>query len=105
MKKLQVALLVTIASAVMLAGCGKDTTPVTGSDAEIIESAVTSTEDTEATEATDTTTEIDKEVFDDVPPEEGMVRSKITNEWIDAELYDQRPLAVMIPNESSAIPH
>ena len=105
MKKLQVALLVTIASAVILAGCGNDTTPVTGSDAEVIESAVTSTEDTEATEATDTTTEIDKEVFDDVPPEEGMVRSKITNEWIDEELYDQRPLAVMIPNESSAIPH
>ena len=35
----------------------------------------------------------------------GMVRSKLTNEWIDASLYNERPLAVMIPNEVSAVPH
>ena len=35
----------------------------------------------------------------------GMVRSKLTNEWIDASIYDERPLAVVIPNEVSAIPH
>jgi hypothetical protein len=35
----------------------------------------------------------------------GMVHSKLTNEWIDASLANKRPLAVMIPNEISAIPH
>lgn len=42
---------------------------------------------------------------DSQPPEEGMVRSRITNEWIDAEAADTRPIAVMVPNESAAIPH
>lgn len=43
-------------------------------------------------------------VDDDVPPEEGMVRSKLTNEWVTAETGNLRPLAVMIPNDKSAIP-
>lgn len=51
-------------------------------------------------------TDIQIVVEDDVqPPKEGMVRSRITNEWVDAEVADTRPLAVMIPNENSAIPH
>ena len=41
----------------------------------------------------------------DLPPEEGMVRSKLTNEWISPELANRRPLAVMTPNQSAAIPH
>lgn len=39
------------------------------------------------------------------PPREGMVRSRLTNEWVDAEVAQTRPIAVMIPNESAAIPH
>ena len=39
------------------------------------------------------------------PPVEGMVRSPLTNEWIDAEAAATRPIAVMVPNESAAIPH
>lgn len=42
---------------------------------------------------------------DTQPPTEGMVRSRITNEWTDAETAGTRPIAVMIPNESAAIPH
>lgn len=42
---------------------------------------------------------------DTAPPREGMVRSRLTNEWIDAEAAATRPIAVMIPNESAAIPH
>lgn len=42
---------------------------------------------------------------DDIPPEEGMVRSKLTNEWVSADIGTLRPLAVMIPNDSSALPH
>ncbi len=36
---------------------------------------------------------------------EGMVRSRLTNEWIDEAAADLRPIAVMIPNESNALPH
>ena len=42
---------------------------------------------------------------DTLPPEEGMVRSPLTNEWVDADVANTRPIAVMTPNESSAIPH
>lgn len=41
---------------------------------------------------------------DTTPPDPDMVRSRLTNEWIDKEIAGQRPIAVMIPNESNAIP-
>ena len=44
-------------------------------------------------------------VDDSLPPAEGMVRSRLTNEWVDGTIADTRPLAVIIPNESAAIPH
>lgn len=40
---------------------------------------------------------------DEVP--EGFYRSELTNEIISEELKDQRPIAVMIDNESIALPH
>ncbi|MDE7414875.1 MAG: DUF3048 domain-containing protein [Lachnospiraceae bacterium] len=36
---------------------------------------------------------------------EGMYRSEITNEWIDESLKNQRPIAVMVDNEKTALPH
>ncbi|MDR0964679.1 MAG: DUF3048 domain-containing protein [Clostridium sp.] len=42
---------------------------------------------------------------DSVPPQEGMKRSRLTNEWVSEEVADTRPIAVMTPNEISAIPH
>jgi len=42
---------------------------------------------------------------DDQPPAEGMVRSLLTNEWINEEIANIRPIAVITPNESVAIPH
>lgn len=37
-------------------------------------------------------------------PYEGMARSPLTNEWIDEKLAKIRPIAVMTPNESNALP-
>lgn len=34
-----------------------------------------------------------------------MYRSELTNEWIDASLAQQRPVAIMVDNESKALPH
>lgn len=42
---------------------------------------------------------------DSQPPREGMVRSRLTNEWVEKETAETRPIAVMIPNEAAAIPH
>lgn len=42
---------------------------------------------------------------DSKPPRDGMVRSRLTNEWVDASVAATRPIAVMIPNELNAIPH
>lgn len=36
---------------------------------------------------------------------EGCYRSELTNEWIPEELKDQRPIAVMVDNEKTALPH
>lgn len=41
---------------------------------------------------------------DTQPPHEGMQRSPLTNEWVDADVVQTRPLAVMIPNEYNALP-
>ena len=42
---------------------------------------------------------------DSQPPREGMVRSRLTNEWVDAGVAATRPIAVMVPNETGAVPH
>ena len=36
---------------------------------------------------------------------EGYVRSELTNEWIDEKLENQRPIAVMVDNELTALDH
>lgn len=45
-----------------------------------------------------------EEVVEDVIPE-GMYRSELTNELISEELKNQRPIAVMVDNEKTALPH
>ena len=96
MKKLQIGLFAIAASTIVFSGCGKDEqTSAMGSD--VIETIVSGSLDE------NDTSNVKRD--DSVPPKEGMVRSKLTNEWIPEELYNQRPIAVMTPNESSAIPH
>ena len=98
MKKLTMLLLVGATCASLLTGCSKEENTVeTLPVAEVTESAV----ETEAVE-----TEVETDTADeDLPPEEGMVRSQLTNEWIDGDLENQRPIAVMIPNENACLPH
>lgn len=53
---------------------------------------------------TPSTTEPEEEVeYEET--KEGFVRSELTNEWIDESLKDQRPVAVMIDNEITALDH
>jgi len=38
----------------------------------------------------------------DTPPIPGLVRSRITNEWIEAEVAATRPIAIIVPNSRTA---
>lgn len=56
------------------------------------------------TEATEAPTEVaPEEPSDEVPA--GMYRSELTNEIISEDLKNQRPIAVMVDNEKTALPH
>lgn len=92
MKKLTALLLTGItAASLLLSGCGSEE-----NESYSISEAIPE-EDTSAAETqTETPTE------EEAP--EGKVRSQLTNEWIDEELYDQRPIAVMYPINKEAMP-
>ena len=99
MKKLRI-LLAIVACVSMFAACAGQNE---GFDPVIIE---------EESVSVSATSGIDTDITDNVvieddsqPPREGMVRSRLTNEWIDSSVANMRPIAVMTPNESSAVPH
>jgi len=74
-------------------------------DPAIEEVTLETQEYTPVPEITETETMAEEEtVLNDIPPEEGMVRSRLTNEWVSADVASLRPLAVMIPNDKSALP-
>lgn len=106
MKKIKF-LLLAAAFTILLAACGKEdeeTFENLGEDLTPSTAVVESTSPVEST-TEDTEESIPEENTDDsVPPQEGMVRSRLTNEWVDPEVANTRPIAVMTPNESSAIP-
>lgn len=58
-----------------------------------------------AAEAETQTEELPTEEAAEEESHEGMYRSEITNEWIDESLKDQRPVAIMVDNETKALPH
>lgn len=95
MKKKSIILLLSLVLAVSLVGCGKkDEEDKTISINELSGETEAETESVEETE----------EVDEDIVPE-GMYRSELTNEPIDESLKDQRPMAVMVDNEKTALPH
>lgn len=91
MKKRLVALLALMAMTVSLAACGGNAAADNEVDATGEVAAAEETEEEEAEQ---------EEVLPD-----GMYRSELTNELIDESLKDQRPIAVMVDNELTALPH
>ncbi|MBO5113299.1 MAG: DUF3048 domain-containing protein [Lachnospiraceae bacterium] len=116
-KKLFAALLSgAMAVTLLLSGCSKGDASETG--AEISESDGSVTDDTEkdtesilnwqpipTSEPSEESSEGAGEETAEEETREGMYRSELTNEWIDVSLQDQRPIAVMVDNESFALPH
>lgn len=98
MKKVTLLAALTLSVSMFLFGCGDKK-----EDPAIEEVTLETQEYIPVIE--DTASEVVEEtVVEDVPPEEGMVRSRLTNEWVSADVGSLRPLAVMIPNDKSALP-
>ena len=105
LKSIKLCLLVA-ASAMLLSACGEELDSPIIMEPETIESQSPSQTQESSETSQSTSEEQDTEPEDDTnPPAEGMVRSRLTNEWVDEDVANTRPLAVMTPNESSAIPH
>ena len=93
-KKVLAAILLAVG---VLTGCGNSepiSSPIQTVEAEPI---ATDTKEVEQPSATESPA-------DEVAPEHSY-RSELTNEWIDEDLKDQRPIAVMVDNERTALPH
>lgn len=99
MRKIKIGVLL-LASITLLCACGEEDLPSPILNGEDISSA----QDIE--DSQDDALLSDVVIEDDTnPPHEGMVRSRLTNEWVDEDVANTRPIAVMTPNETSAIPH
>lgn len=99
MKKAIVMVALLFTTSLLLFGCGNK-------KEEAIVEEVTLKNNAEIIPQTEETIAEDpiEETIDDIPPEDGMVRSKLTNEWVTPDVGSLRPLAVMIPNDKSALP-
>lgn len=98
MKRLQILFLVALSSSLLLFGCGKNAEETTQSIVEPIADIQTTSQE-EDEEQVEESEDVDDA---DTPPAEGMVRSRLTNEWVDEDVANTRPIAVMIPNSKTA---
>ncbi|MCH5275138.1 MAG: DUF3048 domain-containing protein [Lachnospiraceae bacterium] len=97
MKKNKLILSLSLAAILLLSACGGDKqTSVHPDDlAEPIGGESTAPEETET---------VPEDTLSEVPPAEGMVRSSLTNEWIDGDVANIRPIAVMFPTDKGSQP-
>ncbi len=102
MKQLKISFLAVVVT-ILLSACGKELeSPII--QKHTAESPSTS-DSVQNSDINASNGESDNREDDSLPPAEGMVRSRLTNEWVDEDVADTRPLAVIIPNESAALPH
>lgn len=99
MKKLQIFLLATMSCALLLSACGKEEEKPVTAEVPVAEQSIEDIPDVKEEPEPEETPE---ELEEDLPPEEGMVRSRITNEWVTEEVNNTRPLAIMTPNTKTA---
>ncbi len=93
MKK-NLILALSLVAALSVVGCGEEEVAT----APVVEQSTIQV----VTETPAVTTETETE---EEESREGMYRSELTNEWIDEELKNQRPIACMVDNEKTALPH
>ena len=103
MKKRSIVLSLGLVCAIMLAACGKGDDEPTESATEAAPTPAMVVQQEAVPEAPSEEAAVEEEAAD-VPPE-GMVANQLTGEWIDAALENQRPVAVMVDDEKTALPH
>ncbi len=104
MKKKLLLLLFVLAASFALGGCGDDDEEEEKKpDAAFSDPVIQVITDEEETKVEPET--VVEEVVVEEETREGMYRSKLTNEWIDESIKDQRPIAAMVDNEKTALPH
>lgn len=106
MKKKSIGIIVGLtALSMVLAGCGGSASEGTQTPPQEVVDFSSLTENTQQEETPVKEEEpAQEETVEEVIPE-GMYRSELTNEWIDEALQNQRPIAVMVDNEKTALPH
>lgn len=95
MKKSIIISLLTLSFGLMMTSCKSDK-PADSVSTPVLKPII---EDTSGETTVDTPIQNTDE---DLPPEPGMVRSRLTNEWVSEEQNSLRPVALMIPNSSTA---
>lgn len=103
MNRKKIVLILAVAMSVLLAGCGKaDEETVTMQDEVVEENSIVEP----VAEIVEEVEEAEEEVVaEEELTREGFYRSELTNEWIDEALEQQRPIAAMVDNEKTALPH
>ena len=97
MKRLQVLFLVALSSSLLLFGCSnKEETTAQPLVEPIVEAQPQPTAEVDSEQVKE------EEEDPDTPPAEGMVRSRLTNEWVDEKVSQTRPIAIMVPNSKTA---
>ncbi len=90
-----------LAAVLYVSGCGKEEPDVSATPAPITEDRGTEPE-ADGNEANIPDNSSSDGSATDLPPKSGMVRSLLTNEWVDATIAQTRPIAVTIPNTKTA---
>jgi hypothetical protein len=102
MKKYIIILLSFLCLSISLTGCRREQPQeigITGEDVQINDDNLL-TNSVNNAEPTPTPIPIDHETIE--PPIPGMIRSRITNEWVPFEIGSTRPIAIIIPNSRTA---
>lgn len=102
MKRIQAIFCIGLTAVMLISGCGKEEPYVSEPPAPATEGKTS--EPPEDIEDTDNHNDTDpgSTTVTDIPPKAGMVRSLMTNEWIDEEIAQTRPIAITIPNTKNA---
>lgn len=101
-KILSLLMAVTMAS-LTFAGCGE--TQQTNSPIIIEPEIINPSEESTAPDSSGEESKAESSVEEVEENHDGMYRSELTNEWIDLELEDQRPVAIIVDNELTALDH
>lgn len=98
-KKILACILMSTMVIGSIVGCGSS------DKEETVSSSLVDSIKAETTAESEAQAETDSEAEETEETREGMYRSELTNEWIDESLKNQRPIAAMVDNEKTALPH